>query len=235
MPLIILASRSPARKKVLQSLGIDFTVMPTNIDERKITASSPFLLVKKLARMKGEMVKVRRQETGASKKGVNSLAPNSQLPASIILAADSLAIIETKMVKDKNLIHRLTKYRLGNYYLLGKPQTIEEAKLFLSILSAKTHFFITGLFVKRTKDKVIYQSITKTKVVFNKISQKEIDNYVKTQPVLTFAGAYQIEKGTPGEKFVRKLCGSYTNVLGLPEEELVKFLKEWAGASQARK
>ena len=194
--------------------------MPANIDERKVTASSPFLLVKKLARMKAERVASSMQYVAGKK---NPHATCYQLHTTII-AADSLAIIETKRVKDKNLVHQLTKFRLGNYFVFGKPTTKKEAILFLSTISNTYHYFVTGLFVKRVKGKVIHQSVTKSKLVFKKITTSEIEKYVDTQPVLTFAGSYQIEKGTPGEKFVKKITGSYTNVLGLPAEKIKKFL-----------
>ena len=53
---IVLASASLGRKKILTDLGLKFTVMPAKIDERKITASNPITLVKKIAKAKAEAI-----------------------------------------------------------------------------------------------------------------------------------------------------------------------------------
>ena len=179
MPQIILASASAGRKKVLESLGIKFKVIPAEIDERKITASSPFLLVKKLARLKAEKV------FSLARRPLTRL----KVSKSIIIAADSLAIIEEKRIKDQKMRKKLAKHRLGNYYVLGKPTTKSETITFLTTLSNNIHYFLTGLYIINTKDKAIYQSVTKTKLWFNKLTEEQIKDYVKSQPVLTYAGA----------------------------------------------
>ncbi|MES1021626.1 nucleoside triphosphate pyrophosphatase [Gloeocapsa sp. BRSZ] len=52
----ILASASPARRRLLQSVGIDPIVSPSNFDESQIQERDPRLLVKTLARSKAETV-----------------------------------------------------------------------------------------------------------------------------------------------------------------------------------
>ncbi|OKH23682.1 Maf family protein [Chroogloeocystis siderophila] len=52
----ILASASPARRRLLQSVGIDPIVFPSNFDESQIQERDPRLLVKTLARSKAETV-----------------------------------------------------------------------------------------------------------------------------------------------------------------------------------
>jgi len=49
---IILASSSITRKKILESLGLKFKVVPSHIDESKIYATNPKLLVQKIAELK---------------------------------------------------------------------------------------------------------------------------------------------------------------------------------------
>lgn len=53
---IILASASPRRKEILSDLGVKYNVHPADIDEGKISASTPKTLVKKLAVSKAECV-----------------------------------------------------------------------------------------------------------------------------------------------------------------------------------
>jgi len=53
---IILASASPRRKELLEKAGLDFDVLPADIDESKIRAASPRLLVKRLSRAKARAI-----------------------------------------------------------------------------------------------------------------------------------------------------------------------------------
>ncbi len=53
---IILASQSPRRKKLLEQLGLDFDVVPSNCDEKSVRENEPSTLVKKLAVLKASSV-----------------------------------------------------------------------------------------------------------------------------------------------------------------------------------
>jgi septum formation protein len=53
---VILASKSPRRKMLLKQLGLDFEIVPSNIDETVQDGESPRELVKRLAKQKAESV-----------------------------------------------------------------------------------------------------------------------------------------------------------------------------------
>ncbi len=61
-----------------------------------------------------------------------------------------------------------------------------------------------------------------TKVFFNDLTDKEIDDYVATGEPLSKAGSYGILEG--GGKFVKEIEGSKSNIAGLPMEELKEIL-----------
>jgi septum formation protein len=109
----------------------------------------------------------------------------------------------------------------------GKPKTKNEAKKYLQMFSGKAHEFLTGLCIINTKTNKLYQASQKTKVKFEKLRQKEIDDYIRLAPVTSFAGAYSLEEA--GAEIIRskiKIIGSETNVLGLPVEKLIPILEE---------
>lgn len=56
MKKIILASGSPARKKILEGLGLEFDVVPSDFDERSIDIADTCRLVEKLALEKARTV-----------------------------------------------------------------------------------------------------------------------------------------------------------------------------------
>ncbi len=56
MKKIILASRSPRRKKLLRQIGLDFEIIASTIDESEVVDSNPQSLVKRLSYLKAKDV-----------------------------------------------------------------------------------------------------------------------------------------------------------------------------------
>jgi nucleoside triphosphate pyrophosphatase len=54
--LLILASKSPRRRKLLEQAGLKFSVIPSNIDETRIPLSSPETYVRMLSEVKADSV-----------------------------------------------------------------------------------------------------------------------------------------------------------------------------------
>ncbi|MDM7327593.1 MAG: nucleoside triphosphate pyrophosphatase [Thermosynechococcus sp. Uc] len=71
----VLASASPARRRLLQQIGIDPIVQPSNFDESVIQATTPIELVRLLARCKAETV------------------AQTHLPPALILGCDSVLVL----------------------------------------------------------------------------------------------------------------------------------------------
>lgn len=108
-------------------------------------------------------------------------------------------------------------YRKKEY---GKPRDLQDAVDILTTLCGKWHSVYTGVSVcvgGREKSFAV-RSLVKLK----SLSQNEIEDYVYTMKPLDKAGAYAIQENTMVEKFV----GSYTNIIGLPMERLVKELRK---------
>jgi len=102
-----------------------------------------------------------------------------------------------------------------NKRILGKPQSDNDARNMLKMLSGKTHKVYTGVSIINSITKKNHTFFEETKVTFRKISIKEIDFYVGTGAALDKAGAYGIQDDL-GSTFVSKIEGDYFNVVGLP-------------------
>ena len=80
--------------------------------------------------------------------------------------------------------------------VLSKPETKEKAKQMLRLLSGKAHPIITGFTILDTKTGKTVSKSVETKVYIKKLTDKEIEEYIKTGEPLDKAGAYGIqEKG----------------------------------------
>ena len=129
-----------------------------------------------------------------------------RFPNSVIIGADTIVYLD------------------GKY--LGKPKDPEEAKQMLEELSNKTHHVFTGITVLDTSTSKMISEVAETAVVFKKLCQEEINEYVKTDEPLDKAGAYAIQG--EGMNFIIEITGSYSNVVGLPLELLREILRNLA-------
>ena len=92
----------------------------------------------------------------------------------------------------------------------------------LKRLSAKTHQVHTGYCIcRKTTGHFISECVT-TDVSFKKLSAKEIDWYINSGESFDKAGAYAIQG--LGTFLVKRINGSYSNVVGLPVCEVLEYL-----------
>ena len=111
--------------------------------------------------------------------------------------------------------------------VLGKPADRREARAMLQRLSGRTHQVYTGYSIRcRSEDRAFAGAVV-TDVTFKRLSPEEIEWYIHTAEPFDKAGAYAIQG--LGTFLVRRINGSYTNVVGLPVCEVIEVLIE-AGA-----
>lgn len=105
---------------------------------------------------------------------------------------------------------------------LGKPDDAAHAVTMLRSLSGRTHTVTTGVAV-RGIDGVVRDDVVTTTVVFARLDEDAIGNYVATREPFGKAGAYAIQGRAAG--FVERIDGSWTNVVGLPLVETLRLLR----------
>ena len=105
--------------------------------------------------------------------------------------------------------------------LLNKTNSTTKIKSYLETLSGRKHFVYGGLCVLSPSGKV-FKKFSKTEVYFNKIYDYEITKQVLEDGVGK-AGGYALQNF--GSRFVKKIRGCYTNVIGMSIPELYKILK----------
>jgi septum formation protein len=127
---------------------------------------------------------------------------SAQYPDSWVIAADTIVFIDNTV--------------------LGKPGSRPAAFTMLNRLSGKTHQVLTGYCIRcRAKDRFFSETI-KTDVSFKNLTQQEIDWYIDSGEPFDKAGAYAVQG--IGTFLVKRINGSYTNVVGLPVCEVLEFL-----------
>ncbi|MBN1383701.1 MAG: septum formation protein Maf [Elusimicrobia bacterium] len=204
---LILASRSPQRKKILKDAGFKFIVVDPNVKEG-IFRGRPSNLVKRLALKKAEAVK--GQITNYSPR---LLASSSTCRSGSFGEAGKLQITSEWLVVGADTVVVL------NGKIIGKPRNIYDAKRILKKLSGSTHYVYTGIAILKNEDKKLVD-YEKTKIIFRKLSSNDIRNVYKKY--LDKAGAYAIQE--QGDLFVKNIDGDYTNVVGFPLNKFKRML-----------
>ena len=108
--------------------------------------------------------------------------------------------------------------------VLGKPKDEAQAREMLKSLSGREHEVYTGVCISYpTRQGVRAERVAAdcTKVLFENLSNEQIEAYIATGSPMDKAGAYGIQDGG----LVRSIKGSFSNVVGLPVE-LVKEMVE---------
>ena len=107
--------------------------------------------------------------------------------------------------------------------ILGKPKDAADALRMLTLLSGRTHQVVTGCAIFAPGKEPEIFSVA-TDVTMLAINQARLAAYVATGEPMDKAGAYAIQGGAAA--FVTSICGSYTNVVGLPLAEVVVHLRQ---------
>ena len=136
-----------------------------------------------------------------------------------------LSELKARSIKTKNNENSLviagdtTVIRAGKIF--HKTNSMSEIRSYLQTLSGRKHFVYGGLCVLSTSGKA-FRKFSKTEVYFNKILDSEITKQVLEDGVGK-AGGYALQNF--GSRFVKKIRGCYTNVIGISIPELYKILK----------
>ncbi len=104
--------------------------------------------------------------------------------------------------------------------VLGKPENLEKAEEMLNLLNNKTQVVWTGY-------AMAFRDVFEHGAVFAELklslTDEEIKDYVKNNPVTTYAGAYAVQKLECGEKIV---AGSVDVIIGAP----MNLVEDFVGA-----
>lgn len=133
-------------------------------------------------------------------------------PQALVLGADTLVYLGTT--------------------LYGKPADRADARRMLRELAGHTHQVVTGvclLHLERHRCQLFAET---THVTFKPLTDAQVVAYLAAIQPLDKAGAYAIQDN--GDQIVERISGSFSNVVGLPQERLKHELAKWRRASRSR-
>jgi septum formation protein len=147
-------------------------------------------------------------ETGEPGARVRSLAEKKGLAAFRKIEGNWVLAADTEVVLD--------------HKVLGKPADRRGAASMLSLLSGKEHKVITGFCILNPSGRPVHSEAVETLVRVIRLTRQEIEAYIATGEVFGKAGSYAIQG--IGVFMVQSITGSYTNVVGLPLNAVIRAL-----------
>ena len=186
---IILASKSPRRKELMDLLNIDYDIIVSNADETLEDDLSMEEQSKKLAFSKA--------------KAVFDITSGDR----IIIGADTLVYKGNKK--------------------FGKPKTFDNAYMMLNELKNSNHFVCTGIAILIQKDEKYYEILDSSlsSIHIKDMSESEIKEWINTGKAFDKAGGYAIQDEFA--KFIDKIDGNYSAVVGLPIDKVYDGIKNF--------
>ncbi len=122
-------------------------------------------------------------------------------PNRIVLAADTIVVVDATV--------------------LGKPRDDADARRMLELLSGRSHDVLTAVAILDSGQ--MQTALERTTVWFQPLTADDINWYITSGEPVGKAGAYAIQG--LAARFVPRIEGSYSNVVGLPVEAVSRLLK----------
>jgi septum formation protein len=131
-----------------------------------------------------------------------ALAVAARHPSRVVLAADTIVVVDRE--------------------IFGKPVDRGDAARMLRALSNRDHAVLTAVAVAR--DGELREHVESTRVTFAILTPAEVDWYVASGEADDKAGGYAIQG--LGARFIPRIEGSYSNVVGLPVAAVHRMLEK---------
>ena len=216
---LILASGSPRRHELLTRAQLDFTVMSVDINETPHVGEAPKDYIERMVATKAEAA---LQQLN---KELNKNLKNNQtdlLESIIILTADTIGVLadgKTVLVKPDN---RKDAYRMWQQMSDNVHEVWTAVQATQVSLSSKA---ANDLNHEPVLQVVNQQQITeRTEVTFVPLTEEMMGRYWESGEPADKAGGYGIQG--LGAAWVRRINGSYTNVVGLPLAQTLALINE---------
>lgn len=203
---LVLASASPRRAELLRAAGFTFEVYAADVEERVRPGERPREYVRRLAMEKSAAAlglaggrSVYLQADGA---GPAAAGHYDDTQTTLVIGADTAVIVDDA--------------------ILGKPADDTDSMRMLRSLRGRAHLVMTGVSVRSGTAQL--DVVEETRVVFDPLSDDDVEWYVASGEGRDKAGAYAIQG--LASRFIPRIEGSYSNVVGLPVATLVRLIRE---------
>lgn len=141
------------------------------------------------------------------------------------LALAQLLSARERMEHDELLIIGADTAVVLDREILGKPRDVQDGARMLRLLSGRAHEVLTGISVRSATEALT--AVEATTVSFTPLTEDEVAWYAASTEGLDKAGAYAIQG--LASRFISRIDGSYSSVVGLPISTVQRLIEQVAG------
>ena len=157
-------------------------------------------------------------------KEVDEIFPNELKGKKIVEYLAELKANPFNDLKENDILITADTIVWSRGEMLGKPKSKEDAVKMIKRLSGRKHKVYSAICLKSKNKQVIFSDTTT--VYFKKLNKEEIEYYVEKYKPLDKAGSYGIQEWI-GLIGVKKIKGSYFNVMGFPVHKFYKKILDF--------
>ncbi len=184
---LLLGSRSPRRRELLERLGIPTAVVAVDVDERVGVAEEPHPYLERVVSSK-----------------LAALHRVAGRPHAARLVADTVVAVDGE--------------------ILDKPNTHEDRVAAIRRIAGRVHQVMTRFALQRASDHAVLARTVTTQVFVRPLPETWIERYAASGDGADKAGGYGIQGWFA--LAIPRIEGSYSNVVGLPQCEVVQALED---------
>jgi septum formation protein len=235
--VLYLASASPRRRELLAQIGVEYRVLPVDLDESPAPGEPPEVYVRRLALDKARAALMLLPPRDGGYAGGAGADPGKPPRTGGMGGSGALAAMAPAPKPSRRGGAPTAAPGLGEAHgvlilaadtavvvgteVLGKPRDAGEAAAMLRRLSGREHRVLSGVaLIGSGVDDA--SAVSESRVRMRVISEKEIAAYWATGEPADKAGGYAIQGRAA--VFVEALTGSYSGVMGLPLFETAALL-----------
>jgi len=190
---VYLASQSPRRRQLLEQLGVRYELLLPDTSE----------------------------DAEALEVVLKNEAPTAYVKRVTNLKLDAaVARLKRQQLQPAPILCSDTTVALGRI-IYGKPNDATDAKRMLAELSGHSHRVLTAVAVQSGRKR--FDALSTSKVTFDEMTEKQINDYVATGEPLGKAGSYAVQGRAA--LHITRIDGSYSGIMGLPIRETALLLK----------
>ena len=138
------------------------------------------------------------------------------------VARDKAMAVQARCRESGSVVLSADTVVVSNGQILGKPQDPQDARRMLRLLSGGAHDVHTAVVVRQGA--MERSDVVTTRVWFGPLSEADIEWYVASGEPDGKAGAYAIQGRAA--RFIDRIDGSWSNVVGLPVAAVHRLLAE---------
>ena len=153
---------------------------------------------------------------------INEDQKKNELPIFYVkrMAKEKMKVVQKKF--PNNLILTADTIVYVGRRIIDKTNDKSKAIKFLELLSGRRHRVSTA-FNLYCKDKIDSLRVVTSIVKFKRLTENEIKSYIESNEWKGKAGSYGIQGSA--EKFIQFISGSYSNIVGLPLNQVYGSIK----------